>query len=118
MNGKKMPPGGVLPGGAGLPSGGMPGGGKSPLSQLDVNIEDLPLVKCRNCGGVLWMQVLHVRKISPLVSPTGKEEIGSMPVIVCVECKTEMRASLVAQKLETDAHFQGDGRKDSEGKEK
>lgn len=121
MNDKKMPPGGVLPGGAGLPPGGIggvPPGGKAPIGQLDVNIEDLPMVKCRNCGGVLWMQVFHVRKISPLVSPTRREEFGQLPVMVCVECKTEMRASLTAQKLEDEVHFHGDDRKDPKGKEK
>lgn len=111
MNGK----GEVPPGRAGMPPGGVPGG--KPMSQLDVNIEELPMVKCRNCGGVLWMQALHVRKISPLVSPTGKEEIGTLPVVVCLECKTEMRASLTAQKLEDDAKFLG-GKKELEGKEK
>jgi len=86
--------------GKGPPGGAPPG---KPLGKIDVNIEELPVVKCRNCGGILWQQAFHIRKISPLISPTGKEEFGTMPVLVCLECKTEMKTSVLAQKLEEEA---------------
>jgi len=55
-----------------------------PLTQEMVkNAQDL---KCDNCGGVLFSEKLTFKKISAILSPTGKEELVPMPVVVCEEC--------------------------------
>jgi len=38
------------------------------------------------CGGLLFSEKLFFKKISAIISPSGKEEIAPMPVIVCEKC--------------------------------
>jgi hypothetical protein len=39
-----------------------------------------------DCGGQLFHAGFVIKKISPLISPTGKEELYPIEVIVCEEC--------------------------------
>jgi hypothetical protein len=39
-----------------------------------------------DCGGMLFSEKLFFKKISALISPSGKEEVAPMPVIVCEKC--------------------------------
>jgi len=39
-----------------------------------------------DCGGMLFSEKLFFKKISALISPSGKEEVAPMPVIVCENC--------------------------------
>ena len=42
-------------------------------------------VEC-DCGGVMFTEKMMFKKISPIISPTGKEELYPMQVIVCDSC--------------------------------
>ena len=42
-------------------------------------------IEC-DCGGMLFMEKLFFKKISAILSPSGKEEVAPMPVIVCEKC--------------------------------
>lgn len=44
-----------------------------------------PNVVCE-CGSKVFNSALVLKKISALVSPTGKEEIVDIPVFVCAKC--------------------------------
>jgi hypothetical protein len=39
-----------------------------------------------DCGGMLFEAGLVFKKISPLVSPSGKEELYPMEVVICKKC--------------------------------
>ena len=39
-----------------------------------------------DCGGMLFAEKLFFKRISAIISPTGKEELAPMPVIVCENC--------------------------------
>jgi hypothetical protein len=39
-----------------------------------------------DCGGLLFAEKLFFKKISAILSPSGKEEVAPMPVIVCERC--------------------------------
>jgi hypothetical protein len=39
-----------------------------------------------DCGGAMFSEKLMFRRISPIVSPTGKEELYPMQVVVCDAC--------------------------------
>lgn len=55
-----------------------------PLTQEMVkNAQDL---KCEGCGSLLFTEKLTFKKISAILSPTGKEELVPMPVVVCDSC--------------------------------
>mgnify|MGYP003123866959 CR=1 FL=1 len=43
-------------------------------------------IKCENCGCRFFRQVNAFKRISALVSPTGKEQIVPVPTYRCDEC--------------------------------
>jgi hypothetical protein len=51
--------------------------------QLDMN--QLPWVSC-SCGGMIFDSGVMVKRLSPLMSPTGKEEILPAEIIICKSC--------------------------------
>jgi len=49
-------------------------------------IKDSNLFKC-DCGkGISFTNKIIFKKISPIMSPTGKEELYPIPVMVCDSC--------------------------------
>jgi hypothetical protein len=48
-------------------------------------IKNSKQVEC-DCGGVIFVEKMMFKKISPILSPTGNEEIYPMQVIVCDSC--------------------------------
>ena len=48
------------------------------------------IVACPNeicaCGNKIWVQGNVLKKISALMSPTGKEQIVPIPIFVCSKC--------------------------------
>ena len=45
-----------------------------------------PNVVCPNCGSKLFTEAVVLKKLSPIISPTGKE--GLYPLYVCAKCQT------------------------------
>ena len=48
-------------------------------------IKNATLVECE-CGGKLFVEKMILKKISPILSPTGKEELFPMNILVCEKC--------------------------------
>ena len=48
-------------------------------------VKDAPFLECE-CGNKLFEEKLMFKVISPIVSPTGEEEITPIPVLVCTKC--------------------------------
>ena len=42
-------------------------------------------VQCE-CGGMIFQEKLFFKKISAILSPSGKEEMAPMPILVCESC--------------------------------
>ena len=57
-----------------------------PKTQVKLDINDLTDIVCENCESKFFRQVQAFKKISALVSPTGKEQIMPVPVFRCDEC--------------------------------
>lgn len=53
---------------------------------ININPEDTTPVACNQCGGLVFQNCFAIRKISPIISPTGKEEQFQIPVPVCIAC--------------------------------
>lgn len=49
---------------------------------------DSPNVVCPKCGSKLFKEVYALKKISTIISPTGKEETIPIPFYACAECGT------------------------------
>ncbi len=47
-----------------------------------------PNVVCPNCGNKVFVEAAILKKLSPILSPTGKEELYPIPVFVCSKCGT------------------------------
>ena len=62
------------------PEGGMPQG----QQQLDISKADT--IVCEECGNASFRQAFFLKKISALMSPTGKEAIVPMQVFSCGNC--------------------------------
>lgn len=47
-----------------------------------------PNVVCPNCGNKIFVEAAILKKLSPILSLTGKEELYPIPVFVCSKCGT------------------------------
>ncbi|HPI81905.1 MAG TPA: hypothetical protein PK122_01615 [Candidatus Paceibacterota bacterium] len=48
-------------------------------------IKNSKTITCE-CGGVLFKEELFFKVLSPLISPSGQEQLLPMPVFVCTKC--------------------------------
>ena len=62
------------------------GGQEQPKAQIKINASDLKDVVSENCGGKVFREATMFKKLSALVSPTGKEQIVPIPVFRCDDC--------------------------------
>lgn len=74
---------------------------------MNVRVEDLEAVKCKRCRGELFQQAVGIRRLSPLVSPDGKEKFISVPVLVCMNCKELLLPSQVGEAKAADEKVPG-----------
>ena len=54
--------------------------------QVQISADDLEDIICENCDGKIFREVVMVKRLSALISPTGKEQIVPVPVFRCDEC--------------------------------
>ena len=66
------------------PDGGMPP--REDGLQLDISKTDT--IVCENCGNASFIQAYFLKRISAVMSPTGKEAIVPMQVFSCGNCGT------------------------------
>ena len=61
----------------------LPGAGKPQITP-DM-LRNSKNVVCE-CGGMIFTEKLFFKTISAIISPSGKEEVAPMPIIVCENC--------------------------------
>jgi hypothetical protein len=54
--------------------------------KMNVDISQTRPVVCDECGGIYFQEVLHIRKVSGLVTGTGKTSYIPIPVFQCTNC--------------------------------
>tara|TARA_R110002096_G_scaffold82731_1_gene192386 strand:+ start:1850 stop:2113 length:264 start_codon:yes stop_codon:yes gene_type:complete len=54
--------------------------------QINIKPEDLKDLSCESCTSKYFRQVTAFKRLSALVSPTGKEQIVPVPTFKCDEC--------------------------------
>lgn len=64
-------------------SGAQPGAG-TPQITMAV-IKESKTFEC-DCGGKIFEEAMFFKKLSPIISPTGKEELYPMGIIICRKC--------------------------------
>ena len=53
---------------------------------LKINANDLKDICCEECGGKIFRSVQMFKRLSAIMSPTGKEQIVPIPVFRCDDC--------------------------------
>jgi ribosomal protein S27AE len=57
-----------------------------PKQQVQVDLKDADTMKCQKCGNSIFIQGYVIKRISAIVSPTGKEVIAPIQVFNCGNC--------------------------------
>ena len=57
-----------------------------PKQQVKIDLSDADTMKCQKCGNSIFIQGYVIKKISAIVSPTGKEGIAPIQVFNCGNC--------------------------------
>jgi len=55
-------------------------------ANLNINIEQTTAIKCDECGNEHFHEVLYMRKLSAILSPTGQPAVIPIPVFACTQC--------------------------------
>ena len=62
-------------------------GGQPPMGQqLNVDLSKADDVTCERCGNYTFEEVTLMKRMSALISPTGKEAIVPIPTFACNAC--------------------------------
>ena len=55
---------------------------------LQIDLSKAETIVCENCGNASFIQAFFLKKVSALVSPTGKEALIPIQVFSCGNCGT------------------------------
>ena len=61
-------------------------GNPPPAAKINIKAEDLKDIVCEKCGGKYFRQVSAFKRLSALISPTGKEQVVPVPTFRCDDC--------------------------------
>ena len=53
---------------------------------MGLKLEDMTDIVCENCGCRYFNQVHAFKRVSALLSPTGKEQMAPVPSFRCSDC--------------------------------
>tara|TARA_R110002110_G_scaffold204473_1_gene415819 strand:- start:7641 stop:7847 length:207 start_codon:yes stop_codon:yes gene_type:complete len=54
--------------------------------KMNIDINEADDFKCENCENIYFQPLIRLKRISPLISPTGKEAIYPVQVMSCAAC--------------------------------
>ena len=54
--------------------------------QVQVDLNDAETMKCEGCGNSVFIPAFFLKRLSPLVSPTGQEALIPIQVYSCGNC--------------------------------
>jgi hypothetical protein len=61
-----------------------------PQQSIKINLAECPDIKCTKCEGIYFITAIRIKKISILISPTGKEEMQPIQTFICMACNEEL----------------------------
>jgi hypothetical protein len=53
---------------------------------LNFNLRDAGDIKCDECESLYFVQIYRIKRISPVISPTGEEIMAPMQMFACKSC--------------------------------
>lgn len=57
-----------------------------PQQQINVDLSQAQDIVCENCGNYTFNEVVLMKKLSALVSPTGQDAVVPIPTFACNAC--------------------------------
>ncbi len=54
--------------------------------QISINPKDTTAIKCESCENEIFVEGFMLKKISAILSPSGREEMFNIPVPLCSMC--------------------------------
>ena len=55
-------------------------------TQVQVDLKDADTMKCDGCDNSVFIPAFFIKRLSPIVSPTGKEALIPIQVYSCGNC--------------------------------
>ena len=55
-------------------------------TQVQVDLSDAETMKCDDCGNSVFIPAYFIKRLSPIVSPTGQEALIPIQVYSCGNC--------------------------------
>jgi uncharacterized Zn finger protein len=68
--------------------------------QINIDLSQADDITCENCGNYTFQEVALMKRLSPLISPTGKEAVVPIPTFACNACGFINRRFLPIQMAE------------------
>ena len=59
---------------------------QQPQKEVQVDLTKADTIKCDDCGNYLFIQASVIKRISPILSPTGQEALVPVQVYSCGSC--------------------------------
>jgi DNA-directed RNA polymerase subunit RPC12/RpoP len=59
---------------------------QQPQKEVQVDLTKADTIKCDDCGNYLFIQASVIKRISPILSPTGQEALVPVQVYSCGNC--------------------------------
>lgn len=56
------------------------------MPELNLDLSQTTAISCDNCGNVTFEEIVMLRHVSAIVSPTGKDAIVPIPAFGCNVC--------------------------------
>ena len=57
-----------------------------PKAEVQVDLNEAETMKCVDCGNTVFIPAFFLKRLSPLISPTGKEALIPIQVYSCGNC--------------------------------
>ena len=61
---------------------------QQPQTEVKVDLSKADTIKCDDCGNYLFITANVIKRISPILSPTGQEALVPVQVYSCGNCGT------------------------------
>ncbi len=54
--------------------------------KVNFNLQDQPTIKCENCNGIYFREVIYIKKVSKILTGSNEDTIVPFPIYKCDEC--------------------------------
>ena len=57
-----------------------------PQAQVQIDLKEAETIKCDECNNSVFIPAYFIKRLSPIISPTGKETLIPIQVYSCGNC--------------------------------